>query len=389
MKVLYLTFDGITDPLGQSQVLPYVEGLAKQGVQFQLVSLEKNLKKAREFLPQIQNPNIHWYRLRYVKVRFLGAVINEAQVFFRVFFVLLSKSIDIFHCRSYLPLVPALVFQKFFGYKIIFDMRGFWPEGLVEVGRIKKDSAAFTVLKMLERWGVLCSDHIVVLTPEAQEMLVSQYPKKAGQITWMPTCVDEEKFGNVPPISFAQKFVIVYSGSLWNYCDTPAMLDFFVAVKKMVPEAHFLLLGNNQPEKILPLFAERNISEKAYTVLTVPPSQVPAYLAGSQVGISFRKDFYSEKAAFPTKLAEYLMSGLPVVANTASPHITHLITSQKVGIIVEAFNSESFQKAATDLLALMKDPNLPKRCQETAKKYLENRVCINAYANIYHELQKL
>lgn len=40
-QVLYISYDGMTDPLGQSQVLPYLVGLSKEGFQFTLVSCEK------------------------------------------------------------------------------------------------------------------------------------------------------------------------------------------------------------------------------------------------------------------------------------------------------------------------------------------------------------
>ena len=39
--ILYLSYDGMTDPLGQSQVLPYIIGLTKAGYSFHLVSFEK------------------------------------------------------------------------------------------------------------------------------------------------------------------------------------------------------------------------------------------------------------------------------------------------------------------------------------------------------------
>ena len=40
-KILYISYDGMTDPLGQSQVLPYLVGLTKKGCQFHLISFEK------------------------------------------------------------------------------------------------------------------------------------------------------------------------------------------------------------------------------------------------------------------------------------------------------------------------------------------------------------
>ena len=33
-RVLFISYNGMLDPLGQTQVIPYLRGLAKRGVQF-------------------------------------------------------------------------------------------------------------------------------------------------------------------------------------------------------------------------------------------------------------------------------------------------------------------------------------------------------------------
>ena len=55
MKVLYISYDGMTDPLGQSQVLPYLCGLSKSGYQFTILSFEKKqrLKNERHIIDKI------------------------------------------------------------------------------------------------------------------------------------------------------------------------------------------------------------------------------------------------------------------------------------------------------------------------------------------------
>ena len=47
-SVLYLSYDGMSDPLGQSQVLPYLAGLTRRGHRITLVSFEKNSRGADE-----------------------------------------------------------------------------------------------------------------------------------------------------------------------------------------------------------------------------------------------------------------------------------------------------------------------------------------------------
>ena len=47
-QILYITYDGRTDPLGQSQVLPYIVALSAAGYKFTIVSFEKKQRLAKE-----------------------------------------------------------------------------------------------------------------------------------------------------------------------------------------------------------------------------------------------------------------------------------------------------------------------------------------------------
>jgi len=387
VRTIYITFNGITDPLGQSQVLPYLEDLSKHGIKFYLISLEKNLGKAKELSNYVQNLGITWYRLKYFKFYFLGIVVNVIQCRLLSIYLLLFKKIKIVHARSYAPLFSVLFLKKFFQFKLIFDMRGFWPEELADSGRIKRSSIYYKILKFLERKSILSSDQIITLTPEAKEILEDNYKGHKLKVAWMPTCVDVDRFVNKNPVYNNDKFVVVYSGSLWTYYNMPAMADFFKTLKSKISNAHFLVLGNNETEKLHALFSEKGLDREDYTVLSLASKDVPSYLSDSNLGISFIYDYYSKKAAFPTKLAEYLASGLPVVANAQSDFIKDLVESNKVGLILDKFNDDTYQKAAEDLLALLNDKDLKSRCVQTAEKYLGSKVCINKYLDIYRELE--
>src|SRR5688572_2224646 len=62
-SVLFISYDGMTDPLGQSQVLPYLAGLSKLGYQFTLLSCEKpeRYTKYRIIIEEISRENnIDW-----------------------------------------------------------------------------------------------------------------------------------------------------------------------------------------------------------------------------------------------------------------------------------------------------------------------------------------
>ena len=46
--ILFISYDGMTDPLGQSQVIPYLAGLCKFGYRFTILSCDKQDRYARD-----------------------------------------------------------------------------------------------------------------------------------------------------------------------------------------------------------------------------------------------------------------------------------------------------------------------------------------------------
>lgn len=389
VRCLYITFNGLLDPLGQSQVLPYIYDLASAGYKFYLISLEKkqDAKAIKDLKNNLKAYGIKWYRLKYFKLFAPGMIVNIFQSFLLSFYLVVFKKIRLIHCRAYPPMFSVLPIKKIFKTKLIFDMRGFWPENLADSGRIKYNSIYYKILKFLERKSILTSDWVVTLTPEAEKIVKNNFSQADLRTTWMPTCVDEKKFNVNGDNMFANKFVVVYSGSLWSFYDAVAMADFFKVLKAKIKNAHFLILGNNETEKLDKLFDKKGIEKDDYTVLTLNPKDVPKYLASSDLAIAFIYDFPSEKGAFPTKVGEYLASGLPVVVSTQCQYLKDIIVSNKTGIVIDKFDKDSLNDTVSSLMAILDDKETPDRCRAVAERHLSKSVCVNKYLEIYENLR--
>ena len=68
-NVLYLSYDGLTDPLGQSQIIPYLLGLQENGFKITVIAFEKpdNFEKNRSRVEQALGQKIRWIPLTYHK----------------------------------------------------------------------------------------------------------------------------------------------------------------------------------------------------------------------------------------------------------------------------------------------------------------------------------
>jgi glycosyltransferase involved in cell wall biosynthesis len=184
------------------------------------------------------------------------------------------------------------------------------------------------------------------------------------------------------------RFVLVYSGSIDGWYLTESMVDFFVSLQKLRPTAHFLWLTPSRHDRVRDLMRTRGIGEHDYTVMAAASQDVPSYLAASDVGLAFIKPCFSKLASSPTKTAEYLACGLPLITNAGIGDSDALITGEKVGALVREFSAQEYERAATALEEFTEQPEETRRhAREVAAKLFDvRRVGMERYARLYERV---
>ena len=116
-KILYITYDGLSDKLGHSQILPYILFLNKnKNYKFIIISFEKRIP-SKELIDLINKQDIKWYRLRFTKkFFFIIKFFDLLKIIFPNVDINFYK-IDLIHCRGHLPSISGLL-AKFFFKKI-------------------------------------------------------------------------------------------------------------------------------------------------------------------------------------------------------------------------------------------------------------------------------
>ena len=131
MNVLYVTYDGITDHIGQSQVAPYLIGLVAKGHSITLLSAEKVERTdiIEKYSKIFAEAGVEWHYVTYHKSPpVLSSVYDILQMRKRAGELIKKNSIEVMHCRSYMASLIGLHFKRKLGVKFIFDMRDFWPD---------------------------------------------------------------------------------------------------------------------------------------------------------------------------------------------------------------------------------------------------------------------
>ena len=279
MKILFITYDGLSDPLGQSQVLTYMVGLAQRGYKITIISTEKksalNLQKGIGEL--LKRNNIEWHSISYTKKpQILSTLYDCFKLFLLARRLTKRERFNIVHCRSYIPALIGLHLKMRFGVKFIFDMRGFYADERID-GRIWKQNRflyrlLYKFFKRQERRFLTEADHTICLTERAKKEIWEWkiIPGQPIPIKVIPCCADMNTFD---PLSIDEgrkkslrqdagidqhDFVLMYMGAIGTWYMLDEMFDFFKRLLLVRP-AKFMFITYDDPENILKLARKKNI----------------------------------------------------------------------------------------------------------------------------------
>ena len=394
-KTLYICYFGLREPLVQTQVLPYLREIGKsENLKVSLLTFEPDFEQkwtteqVKAEKQTLSAENIDWHHLAYHKRPSAPAtlydVLNAAR-----FIRKLSRrqKIDVLHARAHIPMLMALVAAKFTKSRMVFDIRGLMAEEYADSGVWQENSKPFRFVKYIERKGIENASQIVVLTKRMRDYLVENNLKKSENIEIIPCCVDFSRIAQAGEVKKSERFELIYAGSITGLYLLREMGNFFLELKKLKPDAFFRILTASPSETVRETFSELEIGENDYAVAKVSPAEIPKYLKQAHLGISFRKPTFSQIAASPTKIPEYLACGLPVVANYGIGDTDFLLESEKVGICLKNFNQNEMAKAAKDIIKLLSENGIEGKCVKVAHKSFDlSSVGGENYRNVYRRL---
>lgn len=337
-RVLYLSYDGMTDPLGQSQVIPYLEGLSKKGFDITLLSCEKKIpyqKYREEIAEQLKNAGIKWEIVRYSKKPpVLSTLYDLLKINRKAYKLHKKEEFQIIHCRSYITAFVGMWMKRKYGTRFLFDMRGFWADERVEGGIWNLENPVnktiYNFFKKKEKEFLEEADYTITLTHKAKEIIHS-WPAIRNNpvpITVIPCCVDLDLFDPYKIEENRQEeirrkigiergdFILLYLGSVGTWYLLNEMLAFFKALKGYEPNAKFLFVTKEPKELIIKAAEKTEVRETDLLVTSALRKDVPLLISISTACIYFIKPSFSKQASSPTKHGEMLAMGKSIITNS-------------------------------------------------------------------------
>lgn len=350
-KALYLSYDGLTDPLGQSQILPYLLGLERLGWEFCIVSFEKPeaFKRLKGQVEEsISTTKILWIPLSYTKKPPVISTVFDLWRMKRKARQMDLSPFSVIHCRSYLAMLVGVQLKQH--QRLIFDMRGFWADERVEGHLWPQNSWVYRLIyryfRKKEKGFVQSADAMVSLTNDGIHALEERYGTSFDQrkATVIPCCVDTLRFkAKVPSIAkkdlgFSEDArILIHVGSVGTWYRLDQELVFFKALIAVDSRWRFVILTQDIATAKA-VVGKTDLSKEYIFIQSVNYREVPEYLSMAEAAVQFIEPSYAKRASSPVKFAEALATGVPVVANEGIGDVAALLKEAQAGVVVQSWN---------------------------------------------------
>jgi len=394
MRVLYISYDGMLEPLGQSQVMAYQQKLARSNA-VHLLSFEKpqdwgNELERKSIAQKMKAAGIVWHPLRYHKHPTALATAYDVLLGITLgVWIVVRYRLTIVHARSYVPAVMALALKRITGVNFLFDMRGFWADERVDGGLWPSHGRMYRVAKWFERRFLLGADHVVSLTHSAVRIMKG-FDYLQGcmpPFTVIPTCTDLQRFRPAANTLRDKPFVLGYVGTVGTWYLFDEVVASFRILLQLRPDARLLVVNRGEHEHIRQRLCAGGIPESTSEIVSATHADVPGLMSRMSGGIFFIKPAYSKQASAPTKLAEFLGCGIPCLSNAGVGDMADVLEAERVGVAVKSFDETSLRQGVEQLLRLLDDDEVSDRCVAAAHRHFSLDEGVSRYERIYASLQ--
>ncbi|MEP6615527.1 MAG: glycosyltransferase [Ginsengibacter sp.] len=401
-QILFISYDGMTDPLGQSQVIPYLAGLTEYGFEFTILSCDKPhlYQKNKSYVKQQLAPYpIKWVSIPYHKNPPVISSIYDLYRLKQVASGLHRKTgFDMVHTRPGVPTIVAMWMKRKFGLKFLNDVRGFWADERVDGGMWQLKNPVYKlVYNFFKRHELDCmknSDHNVCLTYKAQKEI--QGWKNTSQpvpVEVIPCSVDMDLFDpqKVDPVLKGHlqhelgigdsDIIFSYLGSIGGWYLTEEMMKFCKVIHEKIPASKFLFISPHRHEVIQNAAKKNQIPASSIIIKEGKRSEIPALLALSSYSFFFIKPCYSKISSSPTKHGEIMSMGIPLITNDGVGDVADIVKYYKAGVVLSTLDNSSMNDAAELITA---NPSFDRaEIRKGAADFYNLKKAVGKYLEVY------
>jgi hypothetical protein len=365
--ISYLTTDSLEEGVGSSQILPLVIKLAERGLKVHLLTFEKSIPRV-ETQDLLNKFGIFWNPREFGS---RGAFPGIDR--FHTIYKQLPQA-RVFHARSDIPAVAALFSKQ---APVLWDVRGLWSDqkAFTENDALKR--IVFKSARILERYSAHNSQAMSTLTRNVVPELLARNHSIPDIRIVVPTAVDLEKF--LFSGTIATPYIGLYSGTYNRYYDLPLSFAFVKEFQKISDAEFHWARPKESPQTTLSAGESSTfIATQSEMSTIIPNFSFGIAICNSTAGPSL-------KGAVPTKIAEFLSCGRPVIVNRGLGDFDELLSKYRAGVIISNETGGAIT-AAKEMYELLQDPETPIRCRQLAEANFSLEKGVDEYISVYQKL---
>jgi colanic acid biosynthesis glycosyl transferase WcaI len=241
--------------------------------------------------------------------------------------------------QPFSPLAPWL--RSFVGRaKFVLEIRDLWPESIVATGQGSTSSLAYRGIGAVVEFLYNRADQFIAVTDGIKETLVESHGINPEMVNVVRAGVDPESLkssldqqSSKEKLGLQGKFVVTYLGTVGYAHGLDSMIEVANQLRTDHPDITLLIVGTGAEEQAISELVSDQGFENIKILGQKPRSELPDILKASDIGLALLRPSEVFKTAVPTKIYEYMATGLPVLTNVAG-ETTRIITESKAGIAI-------------------------------------------------------
>lgn len=262
------------------------------------------------------------------------------------------------------PLFLALIgilHNKLKGTKWIFDSGDLWIDASIDLGFIKKGSLKEKLARSFEEFCLRDSFLIRVTSETQKKELLKHYNVDKNKIEVIYNGADIDLFKST---NQKKEKIIVYTGR-FGYAQK--LENVILAMEKVRKDFRLLLIGDGEEKnKLIKLIREKKFESRITICPSIRREEIPSILDKSILGFAPLANVSSLNYAIPTKIYEYMATGLPFLA-CGQGEVENVARLSKAGVVCE----NNADEIARTINRLIKDKQRLKKMSLNARKFAE------------------
>ncbi len=275
-----------------------------------------------------------------------------------------NKKPDIIYASSVHPLTWLAGYRlaKRYNAKFIAETRDLWPETLIAMGQISKNSIPAKILYALEKFIYKKADRLIFTFPGGKDY-VENIGLDSSKVRYINNGVDLEEFNenkekcvyNDVDLDDESAFKVLYAGSMGQ----ANALSYLIKSAKIIQDKgiqniKFILFGDGYQRQELEQFARDNDLQNIMFKGRVEKKYIPNILSKSNLNAFTGKHIYLYKYGLSlNKMFEYFASGKPIISNIECGY--DMLEKYNCGTTVQGGSPEALAEGILKFYNMSKD----------------------------------